>query len=105
MQIWLRGNSLLDVRVHFNNGHDEIPDEIPDEISEEVARACAGIELWAPSCQDTVFISISRLCRKLKEKKFEEEARWLEENCSGTIRLKTARVNIFHDLNHKGLGG
>ncbi len=87
MNIWLRDTSLLGARVHFNNGH--------DEISEEVARACAGIEFWAPSCQDTVFISISRLCRKLKEKEFEEEARWLEENCSGTITLKTASVNVF----------
>ncbi len=90
MNIWLRDTSLLGARVHFNNG--------PDEIPEEVIKSCAGIEFWAPSYskfQDTIFIYVSQLCQKLKEKNFGQEAKWLEENCSGTITLKTSNVNVF----------
>ena len=98
MNISLRNTSLFEARVHFDNGH--------DKIAEEVIRACGGIELWVHSCRDTVFIYVSQLCQKLREKNLEEEAKWLEENCSGVIILKVVNVNVFSDsIIHEGFGG
>lgn len=101
MNIWLRNTSLLDARANFLNGH--------KKFSKEVVNACAGIEFYvSPSSkfQGIVFIHISHLCQKLREKKSEEEAKWLEENCSGVITLKIASVNIFcESIDYQDLGG